>query len=385
MILFLTLDSFSHTGGIQKVARTLSYTLGKLSKAANRKITYYNFSLYDDQPDNRYIAPSQFKGFKGNVFCFILQTIIKGVCCKTIVVNHINLLPLACLIKIVNYRLQIILIAHGTEVWREQTFLKNACLQSRIQIWAVSNYTKNLLKTQHRIKAKRIFVLHNCIDPFFEIPKAFNKPGYLLKKYGLSADQPILLTISRLNRYENQKGYDKIIQLLPELMKQFPNLHYLLCGKSDQQEVLRLKKLITERKLGKHITLVGFIPESVLSNHYLLADVFVLPSQKEGFGLVFIEAAHCGCQIISGNCDGSYEAMLYGALGTTVDPNNINAIKNALIKNLSEQGFPAQRSGKQDPAIQKLKIQNTAIQNFSYTQYRRKIAALLAIKTTRHD
>jgi glycosyltransferase involved in cell wall biosynthesis len=66
----------------------------------------------------------------------------------------------------------------------------------------------------------------------------------------------------------------------------------------------------------------GYISESEKVAHYNLADVYVMPSSGEGFGIVLIEAAACGVPLIGSQIDGSREALLGGCLGRLVDPRN---------------------------------------------------------------
>ena len=61
-----------------------------------------------------------------------------------------------------------------------------------------------------------------------------------------------------------------------------------------------------------------------------------MPSRKEGFGLVLIEAAAAGIPVIAGNSDGSVEAMQYGALGRLGNPEDLNEITKALQAALGE-------------------------------------------------
>lgn len=359
--LFLTLETFAGTGGIQKVCRTLSYCL-KCLLSSNFKA----FSLYDHAPDNRYITSLDFTGFKGRKMQFIFHTLISGLHCSTLIISHINLVSIAILIRIFNRRTKIVMLAHGTEVWRNLPLWKKWFIRKYVHVWSVSNYTKQILDQRHRIRKFNTFV-SNCLDPFFQPPAEFNKPAYLMERYSLTAQQPVLLTICRLNRHENLKGYDQVILSLKNLSDDFPGLRYLLCGQSDQQESDRLKLLITAHNLCGKVLLPGFISETEIMDHYLLADIFILPSQKEGFGLVFIEAAACGCRIIAGNAGGSPDALLNGKLGTLTDLENSDQLDQVIRENLNFKS----------DMLTKKALQGLTLKHFGYPSYRRKIKRIL--------
>src|SRR5580704_17258447 len=74
--------------------------------------------------------------------------------------------------------------------------------------------------------------------------------------------------------------------------------------------------------------------------YMLAADVFVLAARRESFGLVLIEARQAGCDIIASNVDGKPEALDGGRAGVLVEPQNINALADALGQML---GHPEQR------------------------------------------
>lgn len=370
-MLFLTLDTFSKTGGIQKVCRTLAYTLSAIAKSASGNVySFKMLSLYDKDTDAKYVYTKQFKGFNGSKICFLTNAILSGFRFKTIIISHVNLISVALFIKVIARKAQVIMLAHGVEVWREMPRWKQWFIQKHVKVWAVSNFTAQILEHKHQISRANIEVLNNALDPFFSIPDQFKQPQYLLERYGLHKNQPILLSITRLSKYETEKGYDSIIELLPQLIDEFPNLHYLLCGKSDVEEKYRLEQRIEKENLKQHISLIDFISEEELVSYYLLADTFILPSKKEGFGLVFIEAAACGCKIISGNIDGSTDAMLNGELGRMVNPNKPKEIKEAIINSLN------QRHNHQTA----LSIQKKCLVNFRHQKYLQRTQDLL-IKT----
>ena len=365
-MLFLTLNTFSSTGGIQKVSRSMSHALHHISKTPEWS-SFKMHAMNDGQiADTRYISQHEFKGFHRNKLKFTFNSILEGVKSKTVILSHINLLFIAMIISLLSKKPQFVLMAHGKEVWQKLPFWKRIFINKYVVIWAVSNYTAAALK-KHKINSDQIRILPNCIDPFFKIPKSFKKPEELLKKYELSKHQPIIISIGRLTKYETDKGYDKVLRIIPQLLAEFPDLCYLICGQADAKEKTMLKKLVCKYRLQKNIKLLDFIPDTELEAHYQLADIFILPSKKEGFGLVFIEAAVCGCKVISGNIDGSVDALLNGKLGIMVDPDSIGQLKQALNLSLIERYTDSQARN----------IQRTCLNSFSHDQYIENIKKLL--------
>jgi glycosyltransferase involved in cell wall biosynthesis len=74
-----------------------------------------------------------------------------------------------------------------------------------------------------------------------------------------------------------------------------------------------------------------------LPAYYQLADVFVMPSTGEGFGIVFLEASATGLPVIGGNRDGSVDALAEGRLGALVDPNDVNGLAQAIVTALDQK------------------------------------------------
>jgi phosphatidylinositol alpha-1,6-mannosyltransferase len=365
-VLFLTLSTFCQTGGIQKVCRTLCKTLSDL-KGVDDKLFVLSLRDQTKEVDARYLQPNHFKGFRCNKVLFSTSAFLTGLKVKTIVLSHVHLLPVAILIKLFKPSIKIILLAHGIEIWKLMARWKTAFMQRHLQIWSVSTFTADKLIKTHKIPIDKVLILHNCLDPFFIIPTSFKKPELLLKKYDLDIEQPVLLGINRLDSHEQDKGYDQVIQCIPALLKEFPRLCYLLAGKCEESEHQRLKQIIKTNKLENHVKTVGFITDLELTNHYLLADIFILNSKKEGFGLVLIEASACGRKIVCGNKDGSRDAVLNGQLGRMVDPDNIKQLQDTIAHLLRQQHT--------DQMAQQL--QTTCTKNFDYTQYKMHVKNLL--------
>ncbi|MDB5120188.1 MAG: hypothetical protein JWN56_1406 [Sphingobacteriales bacterium] len=365
-VLFLTLKTFSFTGGIEKMCRILTRALYDMASNVNDIKVH---SLYDANldRDSRYITKQQFKGFGEQRTKFVFASIIKAYNSDTVILSHINLLFIAFFIKKISSKTRIVLYAHGIEVWREISPRKRNFLIENCEVWAVSEFTSRKLQDIHQVPAKNITVLPNCLDPFLEIPDHFDKSDQLLVRHNLQPNQPVLFTLSRLSSHELYKGYDMVIENLPQLLIEYPNIMYLLAGQADAKEQSRLEKLVRDLGVTKHVSFVGFIPDEELSDYFRLADIFIMPSRKEGFGIVFIEAAACGCKIIGGDQDGSSQALLNGKLGTLINPEKKEALLSAINNHLEQP-----RSERSSKAVQEL-----CNQNFNYHQYYRKVEVLL--------
>jgi glycosyltransferase involved in cell wall biosynthesis len=151
------------------------------------------------------------------------------------------------------------------------------------------------------------------------------------------------MTVGRLASEERYKGIDKVIELMPQLIKRFPVLKYLIVGDGDDRP--RLEEKVKGLGLSERVIFTGYVPESEKIAHYNLADAYVMPSTGEGFGIVLLEAVACGIPAVGSCVDGSREALLDGQLGSLVDPGNSVALLDAIASSL-EGGKPAERIGR---------------------------------------
>ncbi len=359
-ILFLYLSAFTTTGGLEKFNRALMKALSEI--AIERYYQFKAVSAYDSKVDERYLAPIYFKGFSKNKLLFSLYSLVTAFNADVIILGHLNLAPLALGIQKLYPQKKIIVITHGIEVWGEISSIKKSVLMQAYKILTVSNYTKEKLITKHGLSESKIQVFHNTLDPYFPIPQELNKPSYLQERYELSADNKVVLTISRLSSEEQYKGYDKVIACFSAVLRQVPQVRYLLVGKYDALEKAHVDKLIALHQLEGKVIIPGFIPDNEIVDHYLLADVFVMPSKGEGFGIVFLEAMACGLSTIAGNQDGSVDALRNGELGKLVDPDDEIAIGNNII---DECNKPTNKTEQE-----KQQLSQKVVNYFGFDQYK---------------
>jgi phosphatidylinositol alpha-1,6-mannosyltransferase len=366
-VLFLYLKAFSFTGGIEKFNRSFLKALHEMS--VDGFFDASAISAYDSFPDEKYFAYQRFSGYRGVRPLFVLVSLIRSFKYDMVVIGHINLAVIGCLIKWLRPNIRLVLIAHGIEVWDEMKGFKKTLLDQADVILAVSNFTKaKIIEFNRQVEPGKIKIFPNTIDPYVIPPNDFTKPAYLLERYGFLHDDPIILTVTRLASSERYKGYDGIITLMPELLASYPNLKYFVCGHADKQEKQRIEALIQFHNVSHAVILTGFVSDAELIDHYLLADLFVMQSKKEGFGIVFIEALACGRKVIAGNKDGSVDALADGALGTLIDPDQPGELKTAVINSLASKGHKPEE------------LRDSVIELFGFSVYKRRLRDYLIWK-----
>lgn len=333
-VILLTLQTFCATGGIQKMSRTLAHAILTICKKTNWQFKL--LSLYDADNDllPQYIPAANFTGFNKNRPAFVIKAVSSIKNGDTIILSHINFAVIGVIIKLLKPKSNVWLIAHGIEVWRPLTIQQKLLVKYCDKILCVSEFTKDQLIIRHGTDSKKCFILNNAIDPFIQHPTDFSKPAGLLTRYSLKPDNLIVFTLTRLASTEKYKGYDNVIVAIGKLKKRFPGIKYILSGKYDQKEEMRVKEMIEKNDVADNVILTGFVDESELVNHFLLADIFVLPSKKEGFGIVFIEALACGLPVICGNADGSVDAIRNGELGKAINPDDGEMLEKQIAETL---------------------------------------------------
>lgn len=314
------------------MGRVAGKALHEYALANNEKLVAY--SMYDPEKIDTtpYLPANVFRGFSANKSFFVVKCLQQGSKSRVVILSHVKLLLAGYLIKLFSKNTKLILIAHGKEVWNPISSRHKKMLNSCNHILPVSRFTQQKMQELYKIPAEKFTILNNCLDPFLPLPASAEDRHEWREKYGLAKDAVILMTLSRLTIHEQNKGYDKVLVAIKELLPGFPGLQYLFVGKYDAEEKKRLDNLIREMGITGHVFFTGFVPDEDLAAHYNMCDVYIMPSEKEGFGISFIEALYYGKPVIAGNRDGTTDALLDGRLGTLIDPRSQEDVTNAIRK-----------------------------------------------------
>lgn len=253
----------------------------------------------------------------------VLKLLYKFRSFDVIFCGHILTMPLAAIIGKV-LKIPVWLQIHGIEAWQKPSPMLRWAVQQASWVTSVSRYTRNQFCKQFEFDSHLVKILPNTVDDCF---KPGEKSKSLLQRYNLE-NKKIILTVSRLVKEELYKGHGQVISVLPQLLREFPNVSYVIAGDGDDKE--RLKQLAHSYNIDKHVSFINQIPDFELPELYRLADLFIMPSTREGFGIVFLEAIRTGLPVIAGNIDGSVDALRDGQLGLLIDPRDPSSVLNAM-------------------------------------------------------
>lgn len=159
---------------------------------------------------------------------------------------------------------------------------------------SVSSYTRDLLTSVYGVDSEKVRVVHNGIDKLLD------------KKYpkDFLADAPVVIFVGRLTI---QKGPEYFIQIAKQVTKVFPDTVFVFAGDGDMYKQLVESSAMNE--MTGSVLFAGFLQAGPKTALYHRADVFVMPSVSEPFGLVALEAAQMAKPVIVSKTSGVAEAL----------------------------------------------------------------------------
>jgi phosphatidyl-myo-inositol dimannoside synthase len=120
---------------------------------------------------------------------------------------------------------------------------------------------------------QQFFILPNCVDFNSFVPQA--RDVKLVERYGVR-DNKLVLTVGRLHSHARYKGFDEVIEAMPELLRRFPSLKYMIVGDGDDRG--RLAEKVKSLGLSAQIIFCRQNFGTGELSHYCQADAYVMPS-----------------------------------------------------------------------------------------------------------
>ena len=174
------------------------------------------------------------------------------------------------------------------------------------------------------IPEKKIRVVHNAPLQSPRLPALNSIPL-------ASIEQPAIVTVCGMN---HRKGVADLIAAFEQAAQEVPAAHLYLVGDGPERGLFEQQANATQ--CGNRIHFEGF--QNSPQPYMQAADIFVLASRREAFGLVIVEARQVGCTIIAADVDGIPEALDYGAAGILFPPGDVSALTGHLVRLLTDDG-----------------------------------------------
>lgn len=326
---------FSSEGGIQRYNRRIIDALASI-QARRDILKGVVIALWDSKSGYSSIPPNiEFIGCDSNKIKAICQFIKVMVVDKpgVIIYGHILLFPLLAIARIINKRAKQIICVYGIDVWSKPKPLRSFIVNKFANnIFSMSQYTADIMSNLYNIPSGKFCILPGAsdlvdIDP---IPK-LNLRG-----------KHKLLSVTRLSKADRYKNIDKVILAMPEILLRLPDTHYYIVGDGDWRN--ELEKLARDNHIEKYVHFIGELNEekrSLLYSYYGNSDIFVLPSDSEGFGIVFLEAWNFHLPVIASIHGAAPEIVRDNIEGVCLEPSPLN-ISTAVIHLLEDDQFRKQ-------------------------------------------
>lgn len=232
-------------------------------------------------------------------------------------------------------KLPFVVFAHGMDITipqknKRKKYLLKKIIRKSYKLVANSNFTKKEL-VKLGAKDEKVIIVHPCPDRTL-LDKLDEKiVEQLRQKYNLN-NKKIILSVGRLVK---RKGFDRIIESLPKVLKQIDNLVYVIVGEGLERDNL---KSLVEKLNFKNVIFTGQVSQKELGGFYSLCDVFIMTPKQlangdvEGFGMVYLEANMFGKPVIAVDSGGVGDAVADNINGILLKSDSIANISQIIIK-----------------------------------------------------
>jgi glycosyltransferase involved in cell wall biosynthesis len=197
----------------------------------------------------------------------------------------------------------------------------------RSSVIAIADFTRRYLIEAYKIPAEKVALIYQGTDT-----ERFRHSKRALKeaknRYPIQGNaSPILGSIGS---FEPRKGHPVLFEALVEVAKNaLPDVHLMMVG--DGPDESKLRKMAKSLGLGRNVSFFPFTDEP--NYIYEQLDMTILPSlNKEGLPNVLLESMSMGVPVVSSNIGGIPEIVIDGETGFMVEPGNIPALADAIIK-----------------------------------------------------
>ncbi|CDZ71363.1 Glycosyltransferase, family 1 [Neorhizobium galegae bv. orientalis] len=329
-ILFLALDTYGRIGGIQRFNQRVIAALAEISsdKGWTRPAVHV---MRDGKADIPETTAAAIRAFGHRRLGFIVHSAVAALNCRILFLGHINLLPVGLICRLLSPRIKLVLFVHGDEVWndpayRRMRFYEPLMARALSRIASVSAFTASRMQKAFNLPAETFTLFSNAVDGIDRKPVQ-------------ETNRCNVLTVARLDRHDRGKNIDALIKAMALLKRQNVECILQIVGEGPLRS--ELASLARELAVEERVEFLGRASDARLAKAYAQASLFAMPSSKEGFGIVFLEAWLHGLPVICGTQDAAVEIIADGIDGYAVNPWDIEALAAKIATLLADPDMAA--------------------------------------------
>ena len=234
------------------------------------------------------------------------------------------------------YKLPLVITMQGSDMFvaKQNPFFKWLATWTLKQTAMVTSVTPTFLPELVALgvpDAKRCLI-PNGVDPGSFLPPSHKQLAALRKALSIPADNLIVFALGRIVL---KKGFDFLVQAIPLVCKEMPNITFIIGG--DGTDLDRLKTMVKDLGVSDSVRLPGTINRTDVPAYFHLCDVFTLPAvfdpkgNVDGCPNVILEAMACGKPIVSSRISGIPIIVKDKETGILVEEKNVSQLAEALV------------------------------------------------------
>jgi phosphatidyl-myo-inositol dimannoside synthase len=324
-ILIVSPGSHRKEGGIQYVERMVYRALKDLCPNADIHLQL----LLDDGSSENHGQPgiepmpfASWRGYGGSRIGFAIGTLATALFGRWdwILCSHGYLSPLCWIARTLGGPEHVLLV-HYQEMVIGQTPLRRFCMARAKQVIAVSEFSRQTFLS----RISRDVIVNKCLLGLGE------DTGEVARQMPPRSDlvgRKVILIVGRMVQGRD-KGHAALIRAMAFVLTKVPTAVLCIVGRGPGEPSLRA--LATELGVASSVIFAGFAAPDELKSYYGSSAVFAMPSDSEGFGLVYLEAMRAGCACIGGNNDAAREIIQDGVTGFVCDPTKTRELAERLL------------------------------------------------------
>jgi len=234
-----------------------------------------------------------------------------------------------------------VLTVHSTEFGRSSLHSPDSYTIDGIEWWATyeankvivtSNFMKKELCDHFRLPWEKVEIIPNAIDlTKYDAPV---ERWSVRERYGVYSHEKLILCVGRL---VPQKGVEYLIQAIPAIVRRHPEAQFIIVGEGWQKDYL--ENLAQSTGYRWKVLFTGFLPDSELTALTMSADVLVIPSVYEPFGIVALEGMAAGVPVVASQVGGLAEVIEHDRTGVLVYSRKPESIAWGVDRVLSDPNY----------------------------------------------